>query len=184
MKHDQQKDFVRIQSQLNYFKFSTEGGFGPLVSLLLQFVRQPAGGLRALVDGRTLLHLLSQSPEFWREAIRHYRAVRLYVYLRDVAEAPTMEMLAASPLAGVKAEVEVCCFVSSDLECCLFYTEEQLLALQDNNGQKVGFAFPREWSFINDYTRMIERFATLGAPVLHYSNREIRPPLPAHPPRN
>lgn len=185
MKHDHQHDYVRIQTQLNYFKFSADGDFGTLFALLRQFLRQPAGRLRALMDVRTLALLLAQPPDQWRETFGRCRAIRFYVYARCPDDLPTPEMLAGSLLAELEADVEVCGFESLDLACCLFYTDNQLLGLQDNNnGKMMGFAFPRDWSFVDDYTKMIERFAALAEPLLLYSNRLVRPPWPAAPSPN
>ncbi|GAB4315449.1 MAG: hypothetical protein Kow0059_07540 [Candidatus Sumerlaeia bacterium] len=178
------QDFIRVQSQLNVFKFTTSGDLGSLLSLLLQFSHRATGSLHALLDGSTFEFLLRQPLSFWREAFGRFDLVRFYVYVPAASGAPPVALPAASPMAVTKGTIEVCCFANDMLSCCMFYTTEQMLAVQDSGTEKIGFAFPREWPFINDFTRMIETLAISSEPLWFYSNRLVFPPLPADFPRN
>ena len=115
--------------------------------------------------------LISRPQEFWDDAFSHFERLRFYVYVREPGDALVAAGLSMTPLEAMDMPVDVICFKSPGLECCFLFDDDEMLAIQDSGKKKVGFAFPRNWNFVNDYVRLIERFASATQPIIHYSNQ-------------
>jgi hypothetical protein len=173
MKKEDRQEIARIQSQLNLFRFSARDvidcdGFE---RILLQFTRRAHGDFLGIFDAQILQFLISRPFEFWNEAFGHFERLRLYVYVREPGDALAAAGLSMTPLGMMNVQVEVICFKSPGLECCFLFDDDEMMAIQDSGKKKVGFAFPRNWNFVNDYVRLIERFAVTTQPIIHYSNQ-------------